>query len=59
MEHKPSTYPDGWRRVEFCSVCGAEGDELRLECVGNTEPDPLEEKLKNLWKNVDTKKRTA
>lgn len=36
--HITDFYKDGYSKVEFCTVCGAEGLTLRLECVG-IEPD--------------------
>lgn len=32
FEHKIDTYKEGWQRVEFCTVCGKEGQELDEEC---------------------------
>lgn len=31
--HRTDFYKDGFIQVEFCTVCGAEGDLLRLECI--------------------------
>lgn len=31
-------YKDGYSKVEFCTVCGADGWQLQLECVGS-KPD--------------------
>lgn len=60
MSHRLDTYKDGYRRIEFCADCGAEGDELRLECVGSMDDKHDEEKLyehvRNLWKGLDGKK---
>jgi hypothetical protein len=37
-QHKTSFYVDGRKKIEFCTVCSAEGDLLRLECIGDV-PD--------------------
>lgn len=31
--HRTDFYKDGFSRVEYCTVCGAEGELLRLECI--------------------------
>lgn len=31
--HVTETYKDGYRKVEFCVHCGAEGELLHLECI--------------------------
>ena len=46
--HQISSYVDGWRKIDFCTICGAEGEELIVECVG------IENKLKECKKDVDT-----
>lgn len=48
--HQVSSYVDGWRKIDFCSICGAEGEELLVECVG------IENKLKEREKDIDTLK---
>lgn len=30
--HSHSTYKEGWLRVEFCTICGAEGQQLFEPC---------------------------
>lgn len=49
--HLTDFYKDGWSRVEFCTVCGAEGELLQLECVGS-HPDKNQMDL--FQKDVDT-----
>lgn len=34
LAHKIDTYKEGWQRVEYCTVCGAEGLELLEDCPG-------------------------
>lgn len=46
--HQIDHYKDGFSKVEFCKVCGAEGEELLVECVG------IENKLKERKKDIDT-----
>lgn len=46
--HRISSYKDGWRKIDFCTICGAEGEELLVECVG------IENKLKEREKDIDT-----
>lgn len=38
-QHRIDTYKEGWSRVEFCTICGAEGLNLNLECVGITSDE--------------------
>jgi len=33
-QHSLSYYLDGYKRVPYCKVCSAEGDELSSECSG-------------------------
>lgn len=38
--HKFGAYKDGYKVVEYCSVCSAEGYALMEDCPGNfPEPD--------------------
>ena len=37
--HKLGTYRDGYKSVEYCKVCSAEGEKLAELCPGNF-PDP-------------------
>lgn len=53
--HQLDTYKDGYQNVPFCEICSAEGEKLHLECVGISVPNELEEKIKNIWKDVDKK----
>ncbi len=55
MLHQLDTYKDGYQNIQFCKICSAEGEKLSLECVGMTETNELEEKIKNIWKDVDKK----
>lgn len=48
--HRISSYKDGYQKVDFCTECGAEGQELLVECVGS------ENNLKNSEKDIDTQK---
>lgn len=34
MEHKTTSYPDGFKQVVYCRVCSAEGDDLLKPCPG-------------------------
>lgn len=36
--HKTSFYMDDHVRVEFCTVCSAEGELLKSECPGQVPP---------------------
>lgn len=38
--HKLAKYRDGFKLIEYCPVCSAEGDALRELCPGNF-PDPV------------------
>lgn len=38
--HKLGTYRDGFKAIEYCKVCSAEGDALSDLCPGNF-PDPV------------------
>lgn len=51
--HVTDFYKDGYSKVEFCTICGAEGELLRLECVG-IEPD--KNQLSFFEKEVDMDK---
>lgn len=55
MLHQLDTYKDGYQNIQFCKICSAEGEKLSLKCVGMTETNELEEKIKNIWKDVDKK----
>jgi hypothetical protein len=52
--HDIDTYKEGWQRVEFCTVCGAEGLDLSEDCsqsqLGN---DQLELFSDSYSKKVD------
>jgi len=52
-QHQLDIYKDGYQSIPFCKICSAEGDRLSLECVGMMEIDPLEENIKNIWKDID------
>lgn len=52
LRHRLATYKDGYKDISFCEICSAEGEKLFSECVG-IEDDPLKEKIKNIWKEVD------
>lgn len=54
-QHVTDFYKDGYSKVEFCTVCGAEGEVLRLECVGS-KPDPNQLNLfeQTSEKDIDT-----
>jgi len=45
--HKTDSYKEGWQRIEFCTVCGAEGLDLQEDCV------PLEKEAEQLELFVD------
>ena len=47
-QHQLDIYKDGYQSIPFCKMCSAEGEKLSQECVGMTEIDPLEEKIKNI-----------
>jgi hypothetical protein len=49
--HQLSTYKDGYTRVAYCTVCGSEGEQLFVECVGI---QPSEKQL-NLFEQNDQK----
>lgn len=49
--HITDFYKDGFSRIEFCTICSAEGATLQLECVGS-EPDRNQMNL--FEKDVDT-----
>jgi len=53
--HVISFYKDMYSRVEFCTICGAEGQTLQLECVG-IAPDKNQLNLfeQTFEKDVDT-----
>jgi hypothetical protein len=55
--HTTDFYKDGYSKVEFCTVCGAEGESLQLECVG-IEPDKNQMDLfqQTMKKDIDTDK---
>lgn len=56
-QHQIDTYKEGWQRIEFCIICSAEGQELRLECVGILpSKDQLELFSQNTEKDIDTRK---
>jgi hypothetical protein len=55
-QHQLSSYKDGYQNVPFCEICSAEGEKLLLECVGTSEPEILQEKIKNIWKDIDKMK---
>jgi len=38
--HKLHNYKDGYKVVEYCCVCSAEGDTLLEDCPGNF-PNPV------------------
>lgn len=40
--HDIDTYKEGWQRIEFCTVCGAEGIDLGEDCV---KPEQQEAQL--------------
>jgi hypothetical protein len=41
--HKLGKYRDGFKLIEYCKVCSAEGDTLQELCPGNfPDPDDLE-----------------
>lgn len=46
-------YKEGYSKIEFCTICGAEGETLQLECVG-IEPDKNQMDL--FKKDIDTDK---
>lgn len=52
-QHQPDSYKDGYQNIPFCKICSAEGEKLLLECQGASEVDEVEEKIKNIWKDVD------
>lgn len=48
--HKIGIYKDGYKLVEYCRVCSAEGIDLGDDCPGNF-PDPVKVAyFKNLTK---------
>lgn len=49
--HVIDFYKEGYSKIEFCTICGAEGQTLRLECVG-IEPDKNQMDL--FKKDIDT-----
>jgi hypothetical protein len=49
--HKLGNYRDGFKVIEYCVVCSAEGDKLAEDCPGNFPK--LDEK------SLDEKKPTA
>ena len=49
--HKLRTYKDGYKEIEYCCVCGAEDQELLLNCVEKIDDRPK--------KKVDEKKESA
>lgn len=53
LQHQLDTYRDGYCFITFCKVCSAEGERLSFECVPLVETDNLEDRLKNIWKDVD------
>lgn len=57
--HRLDTYKDGYQEIQFCKICSAEGDKLRLECVIEPEPNILQDHIKNIWKDVDKIKLKA
>lgn len=42
--HKLGKYKDGYKVVEYCRVCSAEGEQLLEGCPGNF-PDPVKKVL--------------
>lgn len=42
--HKHGIYKDGYKSVEYCRVCSAEGDQLLEACPGNFG-DPVKKVL--------------
>lgn len=55
--HITDFYKDGYARVEFCTICSAEGLALQLECVG-IKPDKNQMNLfqQISEKNIDSEK---
>lgn len=43
--HKIDTYKEGWQRVEFCTVCGAEGLDLLEDCQPPVKKDDVQLEL--------------
>lgn len=39
LPHKIDTYKEGWQRIEFCTVCGAEGIDLGEDCTPEEKPE--------------------
>lgn len=58
-QHQIDFYKDGYQSIEFCKICGADGEKLYIECTGSIEKDLVKEKIKNLWKSVDKIKSKA
>lgn len=53
--HITDFYKDGYSRIEFCTICSAEGATLQIECVGN-KPDQDQMNLfeHDLKKDIDS-----
>jgi hypothetical protein len=55
--HEIGQYRDGtYTHIDFCKLCGVEGHNLNLECVGIAEDDSLERGIKNNWARLDKSK---
>ena len=39
MQHKISSYRDGFQDVQYCMVCSREGADLNNECPGKYVPN--------------------
>jgi hypothetical protein len=55
--HNLDTYREGWLRIEFCTICGAEGQQLFETCKEVTKKDDTQFELFSCFtgKKIDRK----